>query len=84
MKTDSYSSTYSGTPSEDFILFRDEFREAAKDNRIAKTDQARILQGVLTGTAVLFISISSTITLVTPQSTANDEVLNSTIRRCYA
>ena len=35
--------SYSGTPSEDFIIFRDRFREAAKDNKISKTDQARIL-----------------------------------------
>ena len=33
----------SGTPSEDFIFFRDEFWEAVRDNRIAKTDQARVL-----------------------------------------
>ena len=39
-------------PNEDFILFRDEFREAAKD----KTDQARILRGALRGRAVLLIS----------------------------
>ena len=63
--------SYSGTPSEDFIIFRDKFREAAKDNRISKTDQARILRGALVGAAVLLISILLTITLVTPQSTAH-------------
>ena len=66
-KTDSYSYSFSGTPSEDFILVR----EAAKDNRIAKTGQARILRGVLEGAAVLLISILLTITLVTPQCTAH-------------
>ena len=35
--------SYSGTPSEDFIIFRDRFREAAKDNKISKTDQARFM-----------------------------------------
>ena len=48
--------SYSATPSEDFIIFRDKFREAAKDNRISKTDQAEKLRGALTGKAELLIS----------------------------
>ena len=48
--------SYSATPSEDFIIFRDKFREAAKNNRISKTDQSEILRGALTGKAKLLTS----------------------------
>ena len=31
--------SYAGTPSEDFITFKDKFNKAVEDNRISKTDQ---------------------------------------------
>ena len=31
--------TFGGTPSEDFIVFKDKFKKAASDNRISKTEQ---------------------------------------------
>ena len=32
-------------------MFRDRFREAAKENKISKTDQARMIRGAFTGNA---------------------------------
>ena len=43
--------SYSGTLSEDFITFKDNFKKAAEDNRISKTDQLDKLREALTGSA---------------------------------
>ena len=43
--------SYSGSFSEDFTTFKSDFKEAARDNKISKTDQLRVLQNVLTGNA---------------------------------
>ena len=43
--------TYSGSPSEDFITFKDKFEKAAEDNRTSKTDQLEKLRETLTGNA---------------------------------
>ena len=40
---------YAGTPSEDFMDFKEEFSTAMRSNRIAKPDQLRVLQRALTG-----------------------------------
>ena len=42
---------YAGTPSEDFVDFKEDFHKAMKSNRIAKPDQLRVLQEALTGHA---------------------------------
>ena len=47
--------SYSGTPSEDFVIFKEKFREAAKDNRISKTNQLETLRETLTGNAAFRI-----------------------------
>ena len=47
--------TYSGSPSEDFITFKDKFEKAAEDNRISKTDQLEKLPEALTGNATTCI-----------------------------
>ena len=43
---------YAGLESENFALFKDQFTEAAKDNRVPKSDQADKLREVLTGMAL--------------------------------
>ena len=43
--------SYSGNFSEDFTAFKNNFKEAARDNKISKTDQLWVLQDALTGNA---------------------------------
>ena len=43
--------TYAGTPSEDFMDYKEEFHRAMESNREAKPDQLRILQKHLEGHA---------------------------------
>ena len=47
--------SYSGTPSKDFVIFKEKFRKAAKNNRITKTNQSEILREALTGRAALLV-----------------------------
>ena len=42
---------YSGTSNENFTTFKTNFKEAARDNKISKTDQLWVLQDALTGNA---------------------------------
>ena len=39
--------TFSGTPSEDFIVFKDEFQTAVTDNKVSKSDQLGKLRKAL-------------------------------------
>ena len=43
---------FAGLESEDFSFFKDQFTEAAKDNRVPKSDQAEKLRETLTGRAL--------------------------------
>ena len=43
--------SYSDTPSEDFITFKDKFKKAAEDNRISKIDQLEKFREAFTGNA---------------------------------
>ena len=39
--------TFGGTPSEDFIVFKDDFKTAVTDNKVSKSDQLRKLRKAL-------------------------------------
>ena len=43
--------TFGGTPSEDFIVFKDDFETAVTDNRVSKSDQLGKLRKALIGDA---------------------------------
>ena len=47
--------TFSGTFSEDFKAFEKNFNEAAKDNKVSKTDQPGVLKSTLRGNAKEYI-----------------------------
>ena len=44
--------SFAGLESEDFSFFKDQFTEAAKDNRVPRSDQADKLREILTGRAL--------------------------------
>ena len=44
--------SFAGLESEDFSFFKDQFTEAAKDNRVPRSNQADKLREVLTGRAL--------------------------------
>ena len=47
--------SYSGTFSEDFTAFESNFNEAARDNKISRTDQLGVLRNALKGNAKHYI-----------------------------
>ena len=51
--------SYSGTFSEDFTTFERNFNEAAKDNKVSRTDQLGILRSALKGNARHYIYLGN-------------------------
>ena len=64
--------TFSGTFSEDFKAFENKFNEAAKDNKVSKTDQPGVLKSALRGNAKEYIFLGPEMSIDQAWAKLND------------
>jgi hypothetical protein len=60
-----------GDPSEDFIIFKEKFSMAARDNRMSRRDQVEKLREVLTDKALANLPPNAIGTLIMPRNILN-------------
>ena len=60
-----------GDPSEDFIMFKEKFSMAARDNRMSRRDQVEKLREVLTDKALANLPPNAIGTLIMPRNILN-------------
>ena len=60
-----------GDPSEDFIMFKEKFSMAARDNRMSRRDQVEKLREVLTDKALANLPSNAIGTLIMPRNILN-------------